>query len=179
MRPLFFVGVCLLLLAGHAEAQSPQDAAWEKAQAKIAAEIATCQDRRSAGEFATHREAAQCINEAVRRGMFRTDYPYRDLIQLVNAYRIACAQKMDSRELTEDGCVKRMGELRTRIVSEEARRNQAIGKAVSDVKPAAGPGAADYASLLNGLADWSKDGPGDAAAAQIVCFKSGPMISCR
>jgi hypothetical protein len=179
MRPLFFVGLCLVVLAGRAEAQSSQDAAWEKAQAKIGADVAKCQDRRSAGEFATHREAAQCINEAVRRGMSSTDYPYRDLVELVNAYRIACAQKMDAGELTEDSCVTRMGELKKRVLSEETRRNQATGKAPGDVQPAAGPRTADFAALLNGLADWSKGGPGGAAQAQIVCFRSGPTISCR
>ncbi|MGB8274222.1 MAG: hypothetical protein WCF16_03020 [Alphaproteobacteria bacterium] len=179
MRSLILVGVSVLVLAGHAEAESAQTAAPDEARGKIEAGVKDCQDRRAAGQFATHREAAQCINQAVQRNLSATNYPFPDLVQLVSAYRIACAQKMDGRELTEKDCTARMTELRQRIVAEETRRN---GTAGADVKPAAGKSAADaadYGALLTGLAEWSKAGDAKSAPGKIVCLKSGPTLACR
>jgi hypothetical protein len=102
-----------------------------------------------------------------------------DLLQIVSAYRIACAQKMDARELTQENCNNRMGQLRMRITAEETRRRAAApAKREGDVRPAASPAPADYASLLKGIAGWSASG-GSAKSGDIACFQSGPMISCR
>ncbi len=176
MKSWFFVCLGPAVLAGRAEAQEAKDAVSQEARVKIEADVEKCRSR----QFNTHRAAAQCINEAVQRVLISVDYPYMDLLQIVSAYRIACAQKMDARELTEDDCNKRMGNLRARITSEETRRRGADAKTGTGVRPASGPKPTNYVTLLKDLADWSNDVPDDPGKpSQIRCFQSGPMISCR
>jgi len=177
MKPLYLLGLCVLLLAGPALAEGAKDGVSQEARVKIAADVEKCHSR----QFNSHRAAAQCINEAVQRVLISVDYPYMDLLQVVSAYRIACAQKMDSDELSESDCNQRMGELRKRVTAEEARRrNAADAPKGSGVHPAAGPKPTNMAVLLKGIAAWSLGIPeGADSPKQIVCFESGPMISCR
>jgi hypothetical protein len=180
MKLPLLIGLALLAVAGRAQAEPAKepakDAVPQEARLKIEADVENCRGR----QFGTHREAAQCINQAVQRVLISVDYPYMDLLQIVSAYRIACAQKMDARELTQENCTNRMGQLRTRITAEETqRRNAAPAKGEGDVRPASGPAGIDYAALLKGIAGWSAAAGGSAKSGDIVCFQSGPMISCR
>jgi hypothetical protein len=179
MKPVIALGLaaglCVFLVGARAEADAAKQAVSNDARVKIEADVEKCRSR----QLGTHRAAAQCINEAVQRTLISVDYPYMDLLQVVSAYRIACAQKMDGNELSEADCTKRMGELRTRITAEENKRNSATPED-GKIKPAAGRKPANYVALLKGLADWSNGVPEDAAKpGTIVCFESGPMITCR
>lgn len=175
-RQFMVVALGLFVTWAGAQADETNGNVNDEARVKIQADVEQCHNR----QFRTHREAAQCVNEAVQRVMITVNYPYMDLLQLVASYRIACAQKMDSGELTEADCNKRMMELRTRVTAEENRRNAAAAKAKGAVRPAGGPPATDFGSLLKGLAEWSKASePTSAKPAQIVCFQGGPTVSCR
>ena len=180
MKPLVALGLCMALgvslMAVRVHADPAKQAVSNDARVKIEADVEKCRSR----HFNTHRAAAQCINEAVQRTLISVDYPYMDLLQVVSAYRIACAQKMDANELSEAACNKRMGELRTRITAEERRRNNATAEQNGKMKPAAGQKPVNYATLLKGLAQWSIGIPeGGTKPGVITCFESGPMISCR
>ena len=174
---LAVLAISVLATAGRAQAQQAKDAVPQEARLKIAADVEKCRGR----HFDSHRAAAQCINQAVQRVMISVEYPYMDLLQIVTAYRVACAQKMDSRELTQENCSNRMGQLRARITAEETRRRSVVpAKKEADIRPAAGPGAVNYASLLKGLAEWSDSATdGSGTPGDIVCFQGGPMIHCR
>jgi hypothetical protein len=189
MKPLFvmsLLGLCLLASGARAEdAQSPKAAMNEQMRAKMEADTQKCHDT----QFPNHRAAAQCMNEAMMRPMMAANYPYMDMVQLVAAYRVACAQKMDAGELSEDSCNKRLGDLRQRVSAEEARRRNpppAAAIPAPAAKPGAKPVAKPVASrkpglgpLLKGLATWSA---GDDKVAvkpgQIVCMQRDPVITC-
>jgi hypothetical protein len=196
MRVLFIVG----LLASFAFAtgaraedapppQSPKAAMNEQMRAKMEADTQKCHDT----QFPTHRAAAQCMNEAMMRPMMAANYPYMDMVQLVAAYRVACAQKMDAGELSEDSCNKRLSDLRQRVAAEEARRRNpppAAAIPAPAAKPGAKPGANPVAKpvasrkpglgpLLKGLATWSASDDNVAVKpGQIICMQRDPVITC-
>lgn len=174
MKRWFAVGLCALFLAGRAEAD-PQAAISSEARLKMQSDVDQCHSR----AFTSHRDGAQCINEAIQRVLISIDYPYMDLVQMVSAYRIACAERIDSGAFTKDDCEKRMAELRLHVTAEESRRVHATQSANGAVLPAEGPPQTDYEALLNGSAEWydGADTP-EAKPSQITCFKRGAMIFC-
>ena len=174
-RPFLVVALSLFVTLAGARADQSGGAVTDEARVKIQADVEQCHNR----QFKSHREAAQCVNEAVQRVLITVNYPYMDLLQLVAGYRIACAQKMDSGELTEADCTKRMGDLRARVTAEESRRYSLAAKTKPGMRPASGPPATDFTAMLKGIAEWSRGDERPAAKpAQIVCFQGGPMISC-
>lgn len=174
-RPLMIVTLSLFVTLASAQAEQTGGGLSDEARVKIQADVEQCHNR----QFKSHREGAQCVNEAIQRVLITVNYPYMDLLQLVSAYRIACAQKMDSGDMSEADCTKRMAELRTRVTAEESQRYSRAAKMKSGMRPAGGPPATNFSTMLKGLADWSKGStPPSAKPNQITCFQGGPAVSC-
>ena len=152
----------------------------EQARIKIEGDVANCRAREDAGAFRTQREAAQCVNSAVQRVMLSIRYPYTDLLQLVSAFRVGCAGKVDSNVMTTEQCKTQMAELRKRVTAEEQkRRAAAAGKSDPGVKPAAGAKRTNMATLLNGLAGWTNaDDPAPVSTKHLNCMQVGQTVSC-
>ena len=152
----------------------------EQARLKIEGDVANCRAREDAGAFKTQREAAQCVNSAVQRVMLSIRYPYTDLLQLVSAFRVGCAGKIDSGVMTTETCKTQMAELRKRVTTEEQkRRTAAAGKADPGVKPASGTKRTDMATLLKGLAGWTNaDDPAPISTKHLNCMQVGQTVSC-
>lgn len=152
----------------------------EQARIKIEGDVANCRAREDAGAFKTQREAAQCVNSAVQRVMLSIRYPYTDLLQLVSAFRVGCAGKVDANVMTTEECKKQMAELRKRVTAEESkRRAAAAAKSDPGMKPAAGTKRTNMVTLLKGLARWtSPDDPAPVSTKHLNCMQVGQTVSC-
>jgi hypothetical protein len=63
--------------------------------------FAECNARAAAGEFQSNLDRANCLNDAENRRI-RSSYPYPDLLNLKQAYRVELAKQIDSGAMTED-----------------------------------------------------------------------------
>lgn len=188
MKPLFLLGLCALLCgavlpAPVLAAASSEDEAkiTEQARVKIQSDVADCHAREDAGAFKTNREAAQCVNSAIQRVMLSIRYPYTDLLQLVSAFRVGCAGKVDSREMTKDDCKKLMDKLRQRVSEEEQSRRSAAAAPKTDkgTRPVARAKRSGMSKLVNGIAKWTDpDEPAAASPQHLTCMQVGTTVSC-
>ena len=185
-KPLIFLAILALAGAGiwpgggdTLAATGDQTKINEQARIKIEGDVANCRAREQAGAFKTQREAAQCVNSAVQRVMLSIRYPYTDLLQLVSAFRVGCAGKIDSGTMTTADCKKHMGELRKRVSAEEAKRREAAQDGEDGVKPAAGDTRTSMRSLLKGLAKWTDpEDPAPISSKYMTCMQVGRTVSC-
>ena len=187
MKPIFVLGLsaflCGAILPAPVFAQaSGEDEAKiaEQARLKIESDVANCRTREDTGAFKTNREAAQCVNSAVQRVMLSIHYPYTDLLQLVSAFRVGCAGKVDAGEMTKEDCKTQMAQLRQRVAAEEQeRRNATAPKPQSGARPVARAKRSSMAKLVNGIAKWTDpDDPAPASTKHLTCMQVGSTISC-
>lgn len=187
MKPLILLAVLAaavgLMLPVPAAAQGAgEDKAKinEQARLKIESDVANCRARENSGAFKTNREAAQCINSAIQRTMLSIRYPYTDLLQLVSAFRVGCAGKVDAGQMTKEDCKRQMAQLRKRVTEEEARRRgTATTGADSEGRPVARVKRSSMASLVKGIAKWTDpEDPAPANAKHMTCMQVGRTVSC-
>lgn len=187
MKPLITLALFALMCGAAAPAPAQAQAAsedqakiTEQARLKIEGDVANCRAREDAGAFRTQREAAQCVNSAIQRTMLSIRYPYTDLLQLVSAFRVGCAGKVDGGEMTKEDCKKQMAELRKRVTEEETkRRNATAQRADKSGAPAARVKRSSMAALVKGIAKWTDpDEPAPASAKHLTCMQVGRTVSC-
>jgi hypothetical protein len=114
----------LFALASCGPIQRAQQAAYAKdriAQARL--EAATCVERRKAGEIKTRVESAQCVNDALQRGLADIHYPYMDLFLAFSASRLRIAEQFDQGQLGETEMQARMMEVQAVWQGNERQRN--------------------------------------------------------
>ena len=188
MKSLFVLGLfaflCGAVLPAPLLAQvASEDEAkiTEQARLKIESDVADCRAREAAGAFKTNREAAQCVNSAIQRVMLSIRYPYTDLLQIVSAFRVGCAGKVDAGEMTKEDCKKQMAELRERVTAEENKRRGAAAapKTEKGARPVARAKRGGLAQLVNGIAKWTdSEDPAPASPKHLTCMQVGTTVSC-
>lgn len=82
-----------------------------------------CEEKRSAGELSNYLESVLCSNDRARQVIAESGYPYMDLVNLLYAYRLAAARRIDAGSLARDEAELQWAELMTRVVNDEQRRN--------------------------------------------------------
>ena len=86
-------------------------------------EAISCKNRREAGEFKLFVESSKCINEALEKGFTDINYPYMDLVSLLNATRLVVAEKIDHREVTEAQGLAEIAEKGVWLTDQEQKRD--------------------------------------------------------
>lgn len=81
-----------------------------------------CRAQKLQGKLATWVEAVNCGNDRMRQVMQASGYPHMDLVNLLLAYRILLAERMDAGQLTDAEATVLLAELGTRITAEEQAR---------------------------------------------------------
>jgi hypothetical protein len=164
-------GILILAVAGcAASALQRQHEAWQQALQIIL----ECREKRLAGELSSHLASSQCSNSRARQVIAASGYPHMDLVDLFLAYRTALAQRVDTGLLSEAEANLQYAELRTRIVSEEQRRNIAAQQAYSQQLQ-------NYNALLQGLAAWhqaTQPPPIPQLSGPVTCSRFGNTITC-
>jgi hypothetical protein len=108
------------LLSGCASLAAQRHyAAFQEASA-IAEE---CRNKRVAGQIKNQVGSIECSNDRMRQVIAASGYPHMDLVDLFLANRLVLARKIDNGELTPEDAELQEAELKTRIASEEQRRN--------------------------------------------------------
>jgi hypothetical protein len=100
-------------------------AAFQQAEA-IAEE---CANKRRTGQLKGYAAAFRCSNDRMRQVVAASGYPHMDLYDLFLANRMSLGEKIDNGELTPADAELKEAELRSRIASEEQRRNMAAYQA--------------------------------------------------
>jgi hypothetical protein len=112
------VCVCaLVLLSGCQVAQQAQR---EKLEAEVKAKIAQAVLACHSQPFRTSVARAQCRNDAEAQA--RPFFPYPDLLDERLAARLALADKVDRKQLSESEAQRAFGRMMERILSEDQRR---------------------------------------------------------
>jgi hypothetical protein len=128
---------------------------------------ADCQQRRASGEITTSVGFVQCGQDRIRQAMVESGYPYMDLVDLIGAYRMALAVRVDKGEMSKEEGNLQLAELRTRIATEEHQRTTLSAQAQAQRTQAAG-------AFLQGLGVWSQ-----SFRNPIRCFQSGIAVVCQ
>ena len=131
-----------------------------------------CRAKRLSGELSGHVASAQCSTGPARQVIAASGYPYINLMEVFLAYRMAAAQRVDAGALTESEANLLLTELRSRLVSEEQRRNLMSQQAYNQQLHS-------YGMMLQGLAAWNQAMTPPLPVGQITCWQTGNMVTCR
>jgi hypothetical protein len=144
MRPQPFVAILSLCaaLAGCATSLQRQNDAWHQADL-------TVEDCKRRGESSTAVAVEECWHSRARKILADANYPYMDLVDLLLAYRLALARRVDEYAMPREEANLMITEMRARINAEIDRRNS-LRLAAQAQQTAA------YGALLQGLAIWSQ-----------------------
>lgn len=163
MRGVSALILILPLMLGGCQTAQPQPAAAviqaaqeREARIRAGAEEALrasneCQAKRLTGELPTYAASVRCSNPTFISAMQQAGYPYMDLIHLLAAARLAGAEKIDRRELTEAELQRQYTELASRVTAEEQRRNIQTLNAQDQARAAQAAHTQVLDSLLMGL----------------------------
>lgn len=124
-----------------------------------------CEQQKSNGLLQTNMEVAECTNEKVLNAFIEIDYPYMDLVQLYNAYRLAVAEKVDEGEITEAEGNLMMAEIRQKIASEEYNRNYQKSVKWSNA----------FKEFSNTVSSYQSS----TLRTPITCYQTGNVITCQ
>ena len=86
-------------------------------------QTASCENKKLEGIYKTYIEVANCQNHYVTSAYSFISYPYMDLIELYNSYRLVVAEKVDNSEITLSEANLIMSEVKQKIIEEESKRN--------------------------------------------------------
>lgn len=164
------IGLMVLSLSGCASAAlQRQEEAFREAE-EIARE---CKQRRLAGELPGYLASAQCSSERMRQVVAQSGYPHMDLFDLLLAYGLAAARRVDAGMMSEEEFRLQLTELTVRLNSEAQRRNLMAQQAYSQRLQSMG-------LFLQGLGVWQQSltPPTAAPRGPITCHQFGNMIQC-
>jgi hypothetical protein len=188
--------VCTLAIVsltgcGIVQQQRAQQAALERqemfkaAGAEFTAAAQSCQKRRITGELHDYVASVKCSNPTLTAAYAKAGFPYMDLIYLLGAARLAGAEKIDKKELSEGEFQVQLSELMTRITNEARRRdlevvaahNQAIAAQAAQSQASAAQTQSTGALLLGLGAFQSANQPPQPAG--FTCTRFGNTTTCR
>jgi hypothetical protein len=129
-------------LAGCATSLQRQKDAWHQVDLMI-------EDCKRHSELSTAVAVEECWHSRARKIVAHADYPHMDLIDLVLAYRLALARRVDENMMTREEAGLVTSEMRIRINAEIERRNSLRLTAHAQQSTA-------YGALLQGLATWGQ-----------------------
>lgn len=124
-----------------------------------------CKQNKINGVYKSNVEVATCVNEKVTMANQELGYPYMDLIQLINAYRLAVAEKLDNGEITEIQAELIMAEVTQKINTEAHNRNMQRAAIIVDA----------YNNFSTTLGNYESE----IIKTPITCFRTGPTVICQ
>jgi hypothetical protein len=139
--------------------------------------MAECKERRLSGELTSHVASALCSNDRARQVIAASGYPHMDLADLLFAYRMALARRTDEGQLSEQEANLQLAELRTRLASEEQRRNIMTQQVELQAQQAYSHWLQGYGTLLQGLGTWNQSLTPTAHTGPVTCFRSGNAVT--
>src|SRR5262249_15996758 len=81
-----------------------------------------CRAARIRGELPSHVAEAQCVNTRIRDINQRAASPFMDLGDLLAAVRLADAEKVDKRQMTEAEAMLHVAQVRSQLTDQARRR---------------------------------------------------------
>uniref|UniRef100_A0A7V3KMI8 Lipoprotein n=1 Tax=candidate division WOR-3 bacterium TaxID=2052148 RepID=A0A7V3KMI8_UNCW3 len=142
----------------------------QKIKEQVAAVKEDCESKFKSGILANYSERAECLNAGFMKVYSDINYPYLDLIHLINAYRMAIAERIDRGELSFNEGELIMANVRVLITQEELRRN-------TDRAYAAAAAAQGMGAMLGGMGALNQSLQ-PLTRKPINCIRSGNMIQC-
>jgi hypothetical protein len=139
------------------------------AHAQLTAEAARCpkQDQPLA--------RARCINDAEDRTI-RHSYPYADLFQLTQAYRVALASRVQAKQLSQEDAELQFASINSQITAEAARRDAERLRTGAQLAAAQAQHTAAMGNLWAGLAALQQSTQPRAA---VHCVRAGNTVTCH
>jgi hypothetical protein len=172
--------------------QRERDAKVAVMQEKEKSILAECELKRLNGELKTYVASTECSNPVIIQAHKEAGDPAMNLIYLITAYRLAMAERIDKRVLSEAEANLMLAQLISRVNTERLERDIAAERERTR-------NAQSYEALLKGLGTWqvSPNPPvqeNAVAPAQpaptpqktqsvlrtpITCYQDGPVIICQ
>ena len=155
----FFIGVVVLLASGCATTPTSTPATVQEEVAKVRAD---CREKWASGRFAgLHESTEKCVNPRLNALFRKYQYPYADLVELSEAYRLKVSRAIDDKELNYGDGKLLMAQFGVAMAHEEQER-----ASMSAQQRAAA--ARNNAHILRGMAMYQT----------VVAPKTAPLVIC-
>jgi hypothetical protein len=172
--------------------QRERDAKVAVMQEKEKSILAECELKRLNGELKTYVASTECSNPVIIQAHKEAGDPAMNLIYLITAYRLAMAERIDKRVLSEAEANLMLAQLISRVNTERLERDIAAERERTR-------NAQSYEALLKGLGTWQSSvnpsGQDNVAVPSqpaptpqktqsvlrtpITCYQDGPVIICQ
>jgi len=172
--------------------QRERDAKVAVMQEKEKSILAECELKRLHGELKTYVASTECSNPVIIQAHKEAGDPAMNLVYLITAYRLAIAERIDKRILSEAEANLMWAQLISRVNTERLERDIAAEQQRARI-------AQSYEALLKGLGTWqtfpkppmqeNAAAPGQSASTPertqaisrtpITCYQNGLGITCR
>jgi hypothetical protein len=118
---------------------------------KIDSIIAECNEKRLKKEIKGFKASVECSSPSVKAAWRERRFPYMDLVDVYEAARLVGAENVDKGKLTEAEYTLQLAELRSRLATEEQRRNLAVANTQAAQAQAQAASTQATAAMLEGL----------------------------
>lgn len=96
----------------------------DKFNQNLAEKLKKCDQEKLSGYIVTNMQYAECQNKVFKNACMEIDYPYMDLVDLLNAYRLYLAENLDKGAISDAESKLSYEEYRQKVVAEENARLQ-------------------------------------------------------